>query len=195
MRTRRRPRRSAARMAIPHRDVRSAARRRGGRSVRLLLVLLMSCMVGCAARQAYPGAKRPDGEVAFVDGESKMLFMRNEYIRIVAIDGAQAVGEWRGGLHAEVLPGEHTFSVSRDTQYTSGGIFGTFANLDQGQLLVNLTFPVQAGHRYVIDFASDGSGAYLVSRSPIASAPSAGDQRVTCTPRKPFDYLHLVCPF
>ena len=129
-----------------------------------------------------------------MQGGSEMLFARNEYVRIMAIDGASSIGEWRGGsLRAAVLPGERVFSVSRQTQSTSGGLLGLLAQLDQGSLLVNLTFPVEAGHRYVIEFASDGSGTYVVSRQPMQGADIP--HIALCAPRKPFDYLHLVCSF
>jgi hypothetical protein len=128
-----------------------------------------------------------------------MLFMRNEHVQIMTIDGAKAVGDWKGGdPRAEVLPGEHTFGVNRYTQYTSGGLFATLAQFDQGVLLVNVTLPIEAGHRYAIEFARDGSGAYLVTRSPIDDAArqrGATDGSAVCTPRKPQDYLNLVCAF
>lgn len=134
-----------------------------------------------------------------MQGGSEMLFMRNEFVHIMTIDGAQAIGGWKSGhSRVEVLPGEHTFGVNRHTQYTSGGLFGTLAQFDQGVLLVNVTLPVEAGHRYAIEFAQDGSGAYIVMRSPIDDAarqPDATDGRAVCTPRKPQDYLNLICAF
>ncbi len=128
-----------------------------------------------------------------------MLVMRNEYVQIVTIDGARAAGDWKSGdARVEVLPGEHTFGVNRYTQYTAGGLFGTLAQFDQGVLLVNVSLPVEAGHRYAIEFAQDGSGAYIVTRSPIddsARQRGATAGRALCTPRKPQDYLNLVCTF
>ncbi len=48
------------------------------RGVLLLLSLVAQSAIGCAAKQAYEGPKRPAAEIAIVEGIRDILFARNE---------------------------------------------------------------------------------------------------------------------
>lgn len=94
--------------------------------------------------RAYPGAKRPDAEVAIVKNDFAIYGFWGWSIKVVQVDGVD-VGELDGAV--EVLPGQHTIAIT----YFSD----TAGMMLHGRHPCFVTFQAVAGHRYQV--SGDGS--------------------------------------
>jgi hypothetical protein len=101
-------------------------------------------LASCSTMQTYAGPKRPEAEVAIVEGDFAIYGFWGWSIRVVQVDGVD-VGELDGAV--EVLPGEHTVAFT----YFSD----TAGMMMLGRHPCFVTFQAVGGRRYEV--SGDGS--------------------------------------
>jgi hypothetical protein len=138
-----------------------------------LCVLLARMLCACGALETYPGAERPDAEVATVRGFFRDYVVYGEQSEIFSVDGRRTPS----GVSASAvrfLPGRHWIAVSEDRY--SWGDLRLFCAIEQDFL---------AGHVYKLKARSKAPEVswlqawpdlYRSSITLEVSAPGMADQ-------------------
>ena len=112
------------------------------------LLLLVPTLTGCTML-AYPGAKRPDVEIAIVESDVQIYGFWGWSIRVAQVDGVD-VGDFDSAV--ELLPGERTIAIT---------YFSDVAGMMlRGRHPCFVTFEAVAGRRYQVS----GEGSLVKSR-------------------------------
>ncbi len=131
-----------------------------GPLTRVLLFLLLMCfLVGCASRpeivRLYGEEHLPADQVAYLVGDRESLMLHS-------VDGTRSPSgrkgfgsSWDGTYSLEVLPGEHTLTVSlylRTTSRELGNRFSTYETHYEISSLenVDITLSLQPRHTYLL---------------------------------------------
>ena len=155
--------------------------RRQVRTAALLGIALSALLSGCAKKHLYPGDRRPDDQVAYIEAErfllaemdfaidSKPVGSLAQYYVPPGLADSWFLGKPTVG--ASVLPGNHTVSV-RATR------FGLVTAGDSA--CAALSFQADAGQRYKLFIVS---GA-LVLRLLATGQPVAQTAFAACLPQR-----------
>ena len=144
----------------------------------MALVLLAGAIVlqGCAKKHLYPGERRPDDQVAYIEAERYVLanvdFMIDGKDAQYYVPPAEA-GSWFLGaptVGASVLPGEHRISVH----------VARLGAISASQTAcAALSFRTDAGQRYRLTIEN----GVLIAHNVATSAAVARTSFVDCLPK------------
>jgi hypothetical protein len=137
------------------------------------VLALAACGGGVViVQKGYDGPRRPQGEVALIEGEDHMGF--------VGLDGSYwaVKDEGKAAPRLEVLPGDHTLAVDWSRPGERTHILGSSVTMTELPLHfafpVRLTFAAQAGHKYDVKTLAKKRVAYRGRDASESVLPEVG---------------------